>query len=129
MPGPLMIDDSENLESLHDGKYYDRTDPKFDLKKFNKKPDIKTLKSCKFCGKHFQEKGLWSHQARCPENPNRRTGNKSYKKTAAKKKIQEKKSLKKSILEQLKTLDPKLIELMNGEKLKQLIINEIKGGK
>jgi len=91
-----------NIQRYHDGRHYDRE--KF---KSEERP-------CQYCGILLHKKGLGSHEARCTKNPNRKS-----KKTAVKKSEN-----KISILDQLKDLDPKLIELMDAEKLKSLIIQE-----
>jgi len=110
---------AENLESLHDGKYYDRTNSKY-----KSKPDVtpslfkkQEPKKCNICGKMY--KGEYKDHKKWHKRWNAATEGK--KKPAA-----SKPESNHSILDQLKTVDAKLIDIMDGEKLKQLIINEIK---
>jgi len=94
--------ETQGIEPLHDGKHYDRSNPKYKVvQKINDK------KECKYCGCFFHKKGLGSHESRCKKNPNRKIKNKRYGKKDSKKSEQNY-----LILEKLKELDPKLIELM-----------------
>jgi len=114
----------EYLESLHEGKYYDRTDSKYRTNSDNswkipfKKPEPK---KCDVCGKiyngEYKDHKKW--HKRWEITPDKKTDKKTDKKP----------DNNHSILNQLKKVDPKLIEIMDGEKLKELIIKEINGGK
>jgi len=107
----------EHLEVLHDGKHYDPSNPKYKQNattSWFKNPEPK---KCDVCGKTYngayKDHKKWHKRWEVTQDNNPENQPKNNR----------------SILDQLKKVDPQLIEIMDGEKLKKLIINEIKGGK